>query len=77
MTGSAAVRALVLAAALLALAACSRDDARATRDVRPSSILLVTIDTLRADHVHAYGYPRATTPNLDRLAAEGVLFETA
>jgi arylsulfatase A-like enzyme len=37
----------------------------------------VTIDTLRADHVGAYGYPRDTTPFLDRLAAEGVLFENA
>jgi arylsulfatase A-like enzyme len=37
-------------------------------------ILLVTIDTLRADHVGAYGYRRPTTPNLDRLAAEATLF---
>jgi arylsulfatase A-like enzyme len=37
----------------------------------------VTIDTLRADHVGAYGYPRDSTPFLDRLAAEGVLFENA
>lgn len=38
---------------------------------RPN-ILLVTIDTLRADHVGAYGASSARTPNLDRLAAEGV-----
>jgi choline-sulfatase len=37
-------------------------------------ILLVTIDTLRADHVGAYGYRRPTTPNLDRLAGESTLF---
>ena len=37
-------------------------------------IILVSIDTLRADHVSAYGYARSTTPNLDRLAAQGVLF---
>jgi arylsulfatase A-like enzyme len=37
-------------------------------------ILLVTIDTLRADHVGAYGYARPTTPNLDRLAAESTVF---
>ena len=37
-------------------------------------LLLVTIDTLRADHVGAYGYQRPTTPNLDRLASEGTLF---
>lgn len=40
-------------------------------------ILLVVIDTLRADHVGSYGYPKPTTPNLDRLAAEGALFEIA
>lgn len=38
-------------------------------------VLLITIDTIRADHVGAYGYPRATTPNLDALAAGGTLFE--
>ncbi len=38
------------------------------------NILLITIDTLRADHLGAYGYGRPTSPNLDRLAKEGVLF---
>ena len=41
------------------------------------NVLLVVIDTLRADHVSSYGYSRPTTPNLDRLAKEGVLFENA
>jgi hypothetical protein len=40
-------------------------------------ILLVSVDALRADHVSAYGYARPTTPNLDALAAEGTLFESA
>lgn len=40
-------------------------------------LVLVTIDTLRADHVGAYGYPRETTPFLDRLAEQGVVFENA
>jgi len=38
-------------------------------------VLLITIDTIRADHVGAYGYARATTPNLDALARAGALFE--
>ncbi len=38
-------------------------------------ILLITVDTLRADHLSSYGYPRRTTPTLDRLAAEGVRFD--
>jgi arylsulfatase len=40
-------------------------------------VLLITIDALRADHVGAYGYPRGTTPVLDRLAREGILFRNA
>ena len=43
---------------------------------RPN-ILLITIDTLRADRVGAYGYKAAHTPTLDRLAAEGVRFADA
>ena len=43
----------------------------------PPSILLVTLDTTRADRIGAYGYDRAVTPTLDRLAREGVLFEFA
>lgn len=38
-------------------------------------ILLVTIDTLRADHTSTYGYPIPTTPALDALASEGVVYE--
>ncbi len=40
-------------------------------------LVLLTVDALRADHVSAYGYPRATTPNIDALAREGTLFEHA
>jgi arylsulfatase A-like enzyme len=41
------------------------------------NILWIVIDTLRADHLSCYGYHRDTTPNIDRIAAEGVLFENA
>jgi len=44
---------------------------------RPRNILLITIDTLRADHVGAYGYTRARTPALDALAARGAAFDRA
>jgi arylsulfatase A-like enzyme len=46
-------------------------------DWRGHDLVVVTIDALRADHVSAYGYPRQTTPNIDRLAARGVRFEHA
>ncbi len=62
-----------LAALVLALAAGCRPGPAAP--VRLQPLVLVTIDTLRADHVGAYGYPRDTTPFLDQLAARGVLFE--
>lgn len=39
------------------------------------NVLFIAIDTLRADHLGCYGYPRATSPNIDALAAKGVLFE--
>jgi len=39
------------------------------------SVVLVSIDTLRADHLGCYGYERPTTPNIDYFATEGVLFE--
>jgi arylsulfatase A-like enzyme/tetratricopeptide (TPR) repeat protein len=39
------------------------------------NVLLISIDTLRADHVSAYGFPRPTTPNIDAVAREGVLFK--
>ena len=47
--------------------------------VRPAdlNLLLVTLDTTRADRIHAYGFDGVETPNLDRLAREGVLFEQA
>ena len=43
----------------------------------PPNVFLITIDTLRADHVHCYGYDRIKTPALDALAEDGVLFAQA
>lgn len=40
-------------------------------------LILISIDTLRPDHLGVYGYGRATSPALDRLANEGVVFENA
>ena len=41
------------------------------------NVLLITLDTTRADHLHCYGYGRETSPNLDTLAADGVRFDCA
>ena len=43
----------------------------------PRNLLIVTLDTLRADHVGSYGYTAARTPRLDGLAARGLRFERA
>jgi arylsulfatase A-like enzyme/Tfp pilus assembly protein PilF len=61
---------IILAAVIGGWRWLSREDAR-------PSILLVTIDTLRADHVGAYGSGRARTPTLDALAANGIRFDAA
>lgn len=41
------------------------------------NVLVIVVDTLRADHVSFYGYSRPTTPNLARIAREGVVFDNA
>jgi len=43
------------------------------RDIR--NVVLISIDTCRADHLSCYGYKQKTTPNIDAIAAEGILFE--
>lgn len=65
---------LVLLLAAAAAASCSSGDGEAVE--RPN-VLLVVVDTLRADHVGVYGYERPTTPALDQLAAEGTWFRRA
>jgi arylsulfatase A-like enzyme len=78
-----AVLATVAVGALLALPSLGggpvRDEgarkvAAATK--RPN-VLLIVLDTVRADHLSVYGYSRPTTPGLERLASEGVVFEQA
>ena len=64
----------VRALCILALAtACAGGDAEPARP----NVLLISIDTLRADHLGCYGYERATSPRMDALAKEGALFEEA
>ena len=44
---------------------------------RPKNVILITIDTLRADRLGCYGYTRAQTPNIDAWAENGALFQNA
>ncbi|MFA6358254.1 MAG: sulfatase [Candidatus Omnitrophota bacterium] len=41
------------------------------------NVILITLDALRADHLGCYGYSRNTSPNIDKLAEEGVMFSSA
>jgi len=62
----------LLASGALALC-CGPGDAP---DPRPNVVLII-IDTLRADWLQSYGYPQPTSPELDALAAQGLRFERA
>jgi arylsulfatase A-like enzyme len=66
--------ALVSASALAGLLGSSD---RPARIPPPLGVLIVTLDTTRADYLSAYGSGRVWTPSLDRLAADGVVFEQA
>lgn len=46
-------------------------------NLEPYNVVLITLDTVRADHLHCYGYGKIQTPTIDALAANGVLFEKA
>jgi len=47
------------------------------KQVEHTNVILITLDTTRADHVSSYGYTRKTTPNLDKLAAKSLQFLNA
>jgi arylsulfatase A-like enzyme len=54
-----------------------RDVARLPTQSQGPNVLVIVVDTLRADHLSTYGYARPTSPYLTQLAAEGTLFESA
>src|SRR5688500_15809214 len=73
--------AVLAAAALLLVAGAvfwwkrASSPARSNGALRGANVLLITLDTTRADRLGAYGWTRAETPRLDALAREGILFE--
>ncbi len=62
---------------LLLLSACGSGEILRSGSAASSDVLLLTLDTTRADRLGVYGYDKAETPNLDRLAREGVRFTDA
>src|SRR5262245_27889237 len=65
------------AAALIAWGSIRRTPSTPSRTSPPRNVLLITIDTLRADALGAYGNTRAATPVVDRLAHGGLRFDDA
>lgn len=64
---------VMAAVAALFLAGCSRSEKPAAQ----GPIILISVDTLRADRLPAFGYTRLQAPATDRLAADGIVFENA
>ncbi len=65
--------------AILAIMSCkySRQKENYPVILKPENVVLITLDTVRADHLHCYGDEKIKTPVLDGLAARGALFEKA
>src|SRR5438067_1999359 len=57
---------------LVLLAACSRESS-----FQNAPVILISVDTLRSDHLPAYGYRGVQTPNIDALRSDSILFERA
>ena len=67
------VRQLVAGFALAGLASSCSEDGPGSAHAK--NLVLITVDTLRADHLKSYGYFRETAPNIDALAGESMVFE--
>ena len=62
----------------IALASCARRESAPVRVTAPNApVILISVDTLRADHLPAYGYTKVATPNIDALRKDSVLFTSA
>lgn len=65
------IKKLAILLILFGITACSQ------KAVNTPNIIIYLVDTLRADHLGAYGYPRSTSPNVDKLSKGAVLFSEA
>src|SRR6185436_17350494 len=68
------VRRSILLIASIVFASCARERVEAPK--RPS-VILISIDTLRSDHLPAYGYRGVQTPNIDSFRRDAILFRNA
>jgi choline-sulfatase len=70
-------RVLRLLLALACVSGCGSRPSQVATRFPGAPVILISIDTLRADHLPAYGYGAGSTPAIDRLAAAGVVFDEA
>ncbi len=79
--GESSRRSALLALLVLSVClSCSRSESGEAAQYPRSwvdNVILISIDSLRADHLGVYGYDEPTSPNLDRLAAQGLVFDKA
>lgn len=68
---------LLLSLALILLAGCAREQKQEAARFDGAPVILISIDTLRADRLPIYGYKGVETPNLDALARDSVVFDNA
>lgn len=72
-----APRSLLVSLLVSPLLGCADRGASAPREAGGPNVVLITVDTLNRDHLGCYGYSRATSPEVDRLAADSLVFERA
>jgi choline-sulfatase len=65
---------IIVALLVIVISACSTPSGPPQE---PVNLVILSIDTLRPDHLGLYGYPHPTSPNLDRFARRSVIFEQA
>jgi len=69
------LRMLLPISAIIALLGCHRPPQPEATGTEARNVIIILVDTLRADHMSLYGYQRPTTPFIDHLATESVVFE--
>ncbi|RLE28863.1 MAG: hypothetical protein DRJ61_15635 [Acidobacteria bacterium] len=62
---------------MLGLIGCAQQGSRVADQTTRRRVVLISIDTCRADRLSSYGFPQDTTPNLDALSKDGVRFSAA
>src|ERR1700753_2354879 len=68
---------LLVGALVVCIAACRHEKSDLGGAYRGAPVILISIDTLRADHLPAFGYKNVDTPNIDALRKDGILYTRA